>query len=73
MTQELRLFFTALMFFTRIPCARWAGSSEDDLNRAARYFPLVGVLVGGVAAVVYIAATYFFPQEIAVLASMVAS
>lgn len=73
MRQELRLFFTALMFFTRIPCARWAGSSEDDLNRAARYFPLVGVLVGGVAAVVYIAATYFFPQEIAVLASMVAS
>lgn len=73
MKQELRLFCTALMFFTRIPCARWAGSSGDDLNRAARYFPLVGVLVGGVAAAVYLAAQRFFPQEIAVLASMAAT
>jgi adenosylcobinamide-GDP ribazoletransferase len=73
MRQELRLFFTALMFFTRIPCARWAGSSEDDLNCAARYFPLVGVLVGGVGALVYLLAHRFFPQEIAVLASMAAT
>ena len=70
MKQELRLFFTALMFFTRIPCARWAGSSEDDLNRASRYFPWVGVIVGLVAASVYLAAKLVFPQEVAVLASM---
>ena len=44
--RELRLFFTALMFFTRIPCGRWAGSSQDDLNRASRYFPWVGILIG---------------------------
>lgn len=73
MTQELRLFFTALMFFTRIPCARWAGHGEDDLNRAARYFPLVGIIVGAVAAVIYWAAARVFPQELAVLASMSAT
>jgi len=73
MKQELRLFFTALMFFTRIPCARWAGSSEDDLNRAARYFPWIGVIVGLVAASVYLAAMLVFPQEVAVIASMAAT
>jgi len=73
MKQELRLFFTALMFFTRIPCARWAGSSEDDLNRASRYFPWVGVIVGLAAASVYLAAKLVFPQEVAVLASMAAT
>ena len=73
MKQEFRLFFTALMFFTRIPCARWAGSSEDDLNRASRYFPLVGVIVGLVAALVYLAAKLVFPQEVAVLASIAAT
>lgn len=73
MKQELRLFFTALMFFTRIPCTRWTGSSEDDLNSASRYFPLVGVIVGLVAALVYLAAKLVFPQEVAVLASMAAT
>jgi adenosylcobinamide-GDP ribazoletransferase len=71
--RELRLFFTALMFFTRIPCGRWAGSSQDDLNRASRYFPWVGILVGAFGAGVYWVGQQFFPQEIAVLLSMVAT
>jgi adenosylcobinamide-GDP ribazoletransferase len=73
MKHELRLFFTALVFFTRIPCSRWAGHTEDDLNRACKYFPLVGIIVGIVAAAVYMMASTFFPQEIAVLASMAAT
>lgn len=71
--RELRLFFTALMFFTRIPCGRWAGSSQDDLNRASRYFPWVGALVGAFGAGVYWLSHQFFPQEVAVLLSMVAT
>lgn len=73
MTGQLRLFFTALSFFTRIPCSRWAGQDERDLNRAARYFPLVGVLVGLVAALVYLLAARVLPQEVAVIASMAAT
>jgi len=71
MRRELRLFFTALSFFTRIPCTRWAGHDEDDLNHAVRYFSLVGILVGAVAAGVFWIADRWFPQEIAVIASMV--
>ncbi len=73
MKRELRLFFTALTFFTRIPCARWSGQAQEDLNHAARYFPLVGSVVGAAAALVYIITVRFFPQELAVLASMAAS
>jgi adenosylcobinamide-GDP ribazoletransferase len=73
MAGELRLFFTALAFFTRIPCTRWAGGSEDDLNHAAHYFPLVGILVGFVAAGTFWLAGLVFPQDIAVIASMVAT
>ncbi len=73
MVRELRLFFTALAFFTRIPCTRWAGSSEDNLNHAVRYFPLVGILVGSVAAGVFLLASWRFPPEVAVIASMVAT
>jgi adenosylcobinamide-GDP ribazoletransferase len=73
MKRELRLFFTAMTFFTRIPCARWSGHTEDELNHSTRYFPLVGILIGAIAALVYVATTRFFPVEIAVLASMAAS
>ncbi len=73
MIGQLRLFFTALSFFTRIPCTRWAGQSESELNHAARYFPLVGVLVGLVAALVYLVTVRVLPQEVAVIASMVAT
>lgn len=73
MKREFRLFCTALAFFTRVPCTHRAGHTEDDLNRAARYFPLVGIVVGLVAAAVYLAARQVFPQEVAVLASMAAT
>lgn len=73
MKRQLRLFFTALSFFTRIPCTRWAGMNEDDLNHAARYFPLVGIIVGSVAALTWWLAQHVLPQELAVIASMVAT
>ena len=73
MKRELRLFFTALAFFTRFPCTRWAGSSEDDLNHASRYFPLVGIMVGVVAAAIFRLADSIFPQDVAVIASTIAT
>lgn len=71
--RQLRLFFAALAYFTRIPCTRWAGGSAVDLNHAARYFPLVGVVVGGSAALVYWLALHVWPHPVAVLASMAAT
>ena len=70
MRRQSRLFFTALAFFTRIPCMAWASSSEDDLNHAIRYFPLVGIIVGSVAATVFWLAGNILPQALAVLLSM---
>lgn len=73
MKTQIQLFFTALTFFTRIPCARWGVHAEQDLNRAARFFPLVGVVVGGAGALVFVAAAQVLPQSLAVLLSMVAT
>jgi len=52
---ELRLFLTAVQYFTRVPVPAWVGHSPEQLNAAARYFPAVGVGVGLVAAGVYTA------------------
>ncbi|MEI7293932.1 adenosylcobinamide-GDP ribazoletransferase [Paraburkholderia tropica] len=70
---ELRYFFTALGYFTRVPVPRWVGFEPQWLNAAARYFPLVGALIGALAALVYLAALRVFPPGVAVLLSMAAT
>lgn len=70
--QEWRLWRVALGFFTRVP-VHIADFQEADLNHAARYFPLVGALVGTVSYAVYWIAAQWLPAEIAILASIAAS
>ena len=70
---ELRLFFTALQFFTRLPVPRWVGFEPAWLHACARYFPLVGLLVGAVAAVVYAAALRVTSPAVAAVLSTLAT
>jgi adenosylcobinamide-GDP ribazoletransferase len=72
-SEEVHLFFTTLMFFTRIPAPAWVDHSEVQLSRAARYFPLVGLVVGSIGAAVFWLAHLVWPLPIAVLLSMVAT
>ncbi|MEO8296517.1 MAG: adenosylcobinamide-GDP ribazoletransferase [Burkholderiales bacterium] len=71
--EELRLFLTALQFFTRVPVPAWTGWSAAQLSQSSRYFPLVGIFVGAVAGGVFEGARLLWPPTIAVLLSMVAS
>ncbi|ACR29884.1 adenosylcobinamide-GDP ribazoletransferase [Burkholderia glumae] len=70
---ELRYFFVALGYFTRVPIPRRIGYAAGDLDQAARYFPLVGVGVGALAAAVYLGAARIWPAGVAVLLSMAAT
>ena len=73
MKQEIKIFFTALMFFTRIPCPKWVDHSPDYLSKSSRYFPLVGLIVGCIGALTYHAASFIFPNAIAILLSMIST
>ncbi|HYD95192.1 MAG TPA: adenosylcobinamide-GDP ribazoletransferase [Noviherbaspirillum sp.] len=66
---QLRLFFIALQFFTRLPIPRWVGFDPDWLHQSSRYFPAVGIVVGAVAAAVYAIAALCWPPLVAVLLS----
>nr|WP_115704700.1 adenosylcobinamide-GDP ribazoletransferase [Cupriavidus taiwanensis] len=74
---ELRYFLTALGYFTRVPLpgwlARWVGFEPRYLHAAARYFPLVGLLVGGAGALVTWGAALWWPPGVAVLLGMAAT
>jgi adenosylcobinamide-GDP ribazoletransferase len=70
--QQLRLFFTALQFFTRLPIPGWVGFDAAWLNQASRYFPLVGVIVAIITGATYALAAWFLPAPVAVILSTAA-
>lgn len=69
MMHQLRLFFTALQFFTRLPIPGWVGFDPAWLNQASRYFPLVGVVVALMTSAAYALAAWFLPAPVAVIIS----
>lgn len=71
--RELEYFFGAIRFFTRLPVPAWVGHSAEALNHSARWFPAVGLVVGGIGALVYLGALQLWPQQVAVLLSMAAT
>lgn len=72
MKHEIRLFFTALMFYTRIPCPKWVDHSAEYLDKCTKYFPLIGWLVGGTSALVLWLAMFILPVSASVILSVVA-
>ncbi|HEY1073944.1 adenosylcobinamide-GDP ribazoletransferase [Brevundimonas sp.] len=67
--EEARLFVCAVQFLTRIPTPQLAGFRPEWIQRSARYYPLVGQVVGGAAALVlYGAAQVWNPWIAALLA-----
>lgn len=71
--EEIRIFFTAMMFYSRLPCPSWTDHSEEYLNKATKYFPLVGLIVGFLSGVIGITSGFIFPFSVSVLLLMVAS
>ena len=61
----------AIGFFTRIPVSNAA--LQANLNQSAKFFPLVGLLVGGLSAIVLWAAMEVFPLRVAIVLSMITS
>lgn len=70
---QMELFWLAMGFFTRIPIPSVTPYSEERMNRAGRYFPLVGMLVGFLVYLGYCVISLFLPLEVAVLLAMVLS
>lgn len=69
MLQEIRLLLTAVQYFTRVPVPQWVGHSTAQLNGATRYFPAVGLAVGGIAAASLWALSMVFPVMLAAVMS----
>ncbi len=73
MKKEVHYFFTALMFFSRIPCPKWIDHSPEILNKSSRYFSLVGIIIGSFSALSFFGSSFISPSDIAIIISMITS
>lgn len=73
MKREIRIFLTAMMFYTRIPAPHWVDHSEEFVKESIRYFPLIGWIVGGIVASVYLVGSYLFSPLTGITLSLIAS
>lgn len=73
MKKQLHIFLNAIMFYTRIPVPKNLPYSEEILNRATRYFPFIGWLIGGIGAGVFYGLQFVMPTGLAILLSMAAT
>ncbi|MGD1844992.1 MAG: adenosylcobinamide-GDP ribazoletransferase [Salibacteraceae bacterium] len=70
MKEQGRIFFTALMFYTRIPCPSWVDHSPEYINKATRYFPLIGWIVGAFSFAGFAVGHFLYGPEIGVVLSL---
>lgn len=64
---------SAIMFYTRLPVPASMPHSDQILNRSRTWFPLVGLIVGTVAAGTFAAAQLIWPPSVAIALSMAAT
>ncbi len=66
MQRQIVLFLVATQFLTRLPTPAWVGFQPAWLSQSARYFPLVGALVGGINVGVWWLLGHWFPAALTV-------
>lgn len=66
-------FWTAVMFFTRIPVPFQLPYSSEIMNQSQRYYAWVGLVIGTINAFIFGACTFIFSIEISIALSMTAS
>jgi adenosylcobinamide-GDP ribazoletransferase len=72
MKKQIRIFFTALQFLTRLRVPSSVGHSPEYMRQAPRYFPVAGWIVGGISALFYWIFSKTISTDVGIAASMIA-
>src|SRR6266436_5531697 len=73
MKRQFLLFLAAMQFLTRLPVSHLDGFQANGLSRSARFFPLVGALIGSIGVGVWWLGSMYLPPAVAVGLMMSAS
>lgn len=69
----MKVFLTAVMFYTRIPCPSWVDHSPDYIQKCTKFFPVIGWIVGIIFCVVLLGCKQILPIEAAILLAILAT
>lgn len=69
--RELSIFFNAVTFLTRIRVPRHIAHSPEYLEETPRYYPVVGMIVGLISALVYLLVEFAFTSDIALATAII--
>ncbi|MEM9055816.1 MAG: adenosylcobinamide-GDP ribazoletransferase, partial [Pseudomonadota bacterium] len=72
MKGEWATFLLAVQFLTRLPLKLEGLYTPERMAASVRYYPMVGILIGSVCAVIFVLSDMIFPTAIAILLSMMA-
>lgn len=67
---EFETFVGAIRFFTRLNIPGHHGHSAVVLERAIRYFPVAGLIIGGIAGLAFVLGSLVWPKTLAILLAM---
>ena len=70
---ERELFWTAVMFYTRLRVPTNITYSTQALNKSRKYFPLIGILIGAIGVITFLVCQLFLSNIISIALSMVAT
>ena len=70
---EYNCFLASLQFLTRIHVPDGFIYKQEYLQQSSRYFPLVGIIVGAISALVYLVMNKYLGNDLAILGYMLTS
>jgi adenosylcobinamide-GDP ribazoletransferase len=73
LAHQLRLLMIAVQFYTRIPIPAWVGWQPEWLTQSARYFSVIGLIVGAISASVWLLAAQLMPATVAATLAVIAA
>ncbi|MEI6046480.1 MAG: adenosylcobinamide-GDP ribazoletransferase [Chloroflexota bacterium] len=65
-------FLVALQFLTTLPVPVWRQANDLEIARSLRYFPVTGVVIGGILALLYYLLSLWFPHQLVTLVMVIA-
>jgi adenosylcobinamide-GDP ribazoletransferase len=70
MRRQLHLFLCAIQFLTRLPVPALKNFEAEWITRSALYFPVVGIIVGGLCGLMLMGASYIWAGALPILLAL---
>lgn len=70
--REFNILFSAVLYFTRLPLPFKVPYRKDYQQLVLTWFPLIGIVVGGIGAGVFYGSSLLFPQSVSVILTLAA-